>query len=636
MLRTMWREERGSALLLVVFMILLFAMLGVAVLGATIGGATRAQKSEDNLQTVHLADKALSEAVAHIMAQFNDQSINPTQITQQAEDFVGKFNDYSWRDNSDLDKAKSPEYQIKNICLLDVPSDISKQGLYCADHQTADNPASGNETTYLTSLRVTAEAVVNGVKRDLTQEVTLDTFPDFLKYSMGSEGNVNVNGAPLFIGSIYAGTQLSIRNAANYVYHSNQNLADTQYLYVVPSDNTTPINELFDDNGDPIESGKIQIQTDSTVQYYIGDSPTSQDLPQNSQSPQFHGLEPQIEFSEKKKFISIEVPDTFVDKAFDALGADGTVDYMLRDALMHAYDDHPINPADELLNLLRDYFRTIYSNQNRVLTVPSKPAAGASDEDVTLYHQAMSKLNDSLSHLSGPLYIDGDLTIGKDGLSKIYYDHEKTVNDWLVVNGDLTIDNDDPNTTIPIRANILVKGNIHLAGKLEMDSTIYSLIDSKTSKNEIADAQIRGLTINGVKRELVMIANSPIDIYRVDSFQNLDPGGYSKDSPNTLDAFFYTDKEAELYGVGSLFWLHGGFFAKDGMTINAVLGNTSQVPNQNTLQFEPQDEADGLNLKNARFVIDYDRDMFKTQGVGLPRVNKVRVHIGQKKLVPAS
>lgn len=37
------KEERGSALLIVLFMILIFTLLGLTVLSASIGGATRSQ-----------------------------------------------------------------------------------------------------------------------------------------------------------------------------------------------------------------------------------------------------------------------------------------------------------------------------------------------------------------------------------------------------------------------------------------------------------------------------------------------------------------------------------------------------------------------------------------------------------------
>ncbi|TXK85384.1 hypothetical protein [Paenibacillus sp. N3.4] len=60
------KEERGAALLLVLFIILVFAMLGLAVMSASIGGAVRSETKQKDVQSLHLADKALNEAVAMI------------------------------------------------------------------------------------------------------------------------------------------------------------------------------------------------------------------------------------------------------------------------------------------------------------------------------------------------------------------------------------------------------------------------------------------------------------------------------------------------------------------------------------------------------------------------------------------
>ncbi|WP_308637912.1 hypothetical protein [Paenibacillus silvisoli] len=628
----MIREEKGSAFLLVVFMMLLFTLVGVAVLGATIGGATRTQRTEDNLQTVHLADKALSEAIAHIKANFDNQTIRPSQLKEKMEQFVGNFNSYDPKD-SNLDEAKKPSYMIKNICLLGEPSDplnMSIVNLYCTG--IAKDQVNSNED-YLSSLRVTAEAVVNGVARELVQDVTLDTFPDFLKYAMGSEGEVSINGAPAFKGDIYAGTQLIIQKYANYTFNSADTYAPTQYLYVHPLTDPSGVKNIYVEDGDELGDGKIQIQSQQNIKYRTTPNGTPETLADMS-GEEFHGLQAKIELAEKKKFISINVAQSFIDKALDALGRSS--DDQLRDDLWNIYNKPVYFDEDGLLNQVKSLLAA-----NQLLTVPtapSLPAEDATSEELdaynaerSKYNQAISDLNNQLSNLSGAAYIDGDLTID-DGLNKIYYPN-KGISDWLIVNGNLTIRNNNP-TPISVRANILVKGNVTLEGNVEMDATIYSLHDSEDDMNEIKDAQIRGMTVNGEKREMVLLANSPIEIYRVTSFEDLEEG-YSSASVNTLDGFFYTDKNAVLYGVGSLFWIHGGFFAKNGLEINAVLGNTKPTADGSALDFENQNTNE-MNEQKARFVVDYNINVFLHQSVGLPRVNTVRVHVGQKKLLPVS
>ncbi|SFT29440.1 hypothetical protein [Paenibacillus sp. BC26] len=622
----MLREEKGSAFLLVVFMMLLFTLVGVAVLGATIGGAARTQKSEDNLQTVHLADKALSEAMAHIMARFDNQSISPSLLTQNVEEFVENFTGYE-DGISELDEAKKPEYRIKNICILGTVNPL-KQRLYCQNQSTATQSSTED---FLTTIRVTAEAEVNGVKRDLVQDMTLDTFPDFLKYAFGSEGDVVINGAPSFKGNIYAGDELLIQNVANYTYLNNPLNANTQFLYVDPVEDRSALDGIYVPDGDDLGNGKIQIQSQSKIKYRIDPQGTYQPL-ENLGDPQFHDLDSKVELTEKKKFLSIDVAQSFVDKAYDALGTGA--DPELREALWSAYT--PLDSGDALMTHLKGFLSELQSiSPITIPTAPTLPDSGATSEEQDSYNEAkadydraMTTLNTQFSNLSGAVFVEGDLTVGAD-LHQIRYTSKGT-HDWLIVNGDLTIQNDGPNSVIPIRANILVKGKVTLIGDLEMDSTIFSLQHDEL--NEIMDAQIRGMVVNDKKRELVMIANGPIDIYRVTAFQPLGDG-YKQSSIHTLDGFFYTDQTAELYGVGSLFWIHGGFFAKEGITINAVLGDTTSTETGNTLFFDPQDEG-RLDQKHARFVIDYNKDVFINQLAGLPRVNKIRVNIGQKKLLP--
>lgn len=640
-----WRDERGSAFLLVVFMILMFALLGVAVLGASIGGAQRSQRSEDNVQTVHLADKALSEALAYVMANFDKQSIDPNSLTTRMENFVEGFNNSGGFHNSggdsEIDPAKNPGYEIKQLCLLGTPSNLLKRGLYCADNVSSESTPAASETSFTNKLRITAEAVVNGMKRDLTQIVTLDTFPDFLRFAMGSEGDVIINGASLLKGSLYAGEELKLQNFADYSYHSMSNAAPTQFFYLKPADDGESASDANEDeSGDELGSGKVYVKTYGKIVYRTADNGEYGQLLTGTPNPMFHGLnEGTVSLTETKKFISIDVAQSFVDKAYAALGP--TANSSFRDGLWQAYANGGVNSESALMGMIKNDLSVFYSDFanryiQRVPTAPTDPGTSASDEeqaqyasDKQKYDADMAALNTKLSHLSGPVFVDGDLTIGKE-LQSIYYTaSEKGSADWLIVNGNLTVQNDSPDVEIPVRANILVGGKVNVVGKVGMDATIFSL--DGVQPNEFADAQIRGLMVNGLKRGLVLIANGPISIYRVDSFQPLN-GGYDKASVSTLDAFFYTDKEAELYGVGSLFWIHGGFFAKKSITINAVLGNTTETSGSDALNFADQN---GLNEQQARFVIDYNKDVFNSQYAGLPRVSVIKVIMGQKKLVSA-
>lgn len=77
------KSEQGSALVLVMFIVLLLTILGLAVLGATIGGAQRSETRESDVQSLHLAQKGLNEAAAYIQSELKGlqlEDIDPESL----------------------------------------------------------------------------------------------------------------------------------------------------------------------------------------------------------------------------------------------------------------------------------------------------------------------------------------------------------------------------------------------------------------------------------------------------------------------------------------------------------------------------------------------------------------------------
>lgn len=75
------KHEEGSALVLVMFLVLMLTILGLAVMGATIGGAQITETRESDVQSLHLAQKGLDEATAYIQSQLKDvEDIDPDTL----------------------------------------------------------------------------------------------------------------------------------------------------------------------------------------------------------------------------------------------------------------------------------------------------------------------------------------------------------------------------------------------------------------------------------------------------------------------------------------------------------------------------------------------------------------------------
>lgn len=86
--------------------------------------------------------------------------------------------------------------------------------------------------------------------------------------------------------------------------------------------------------------------------------------------------------------------------------------------------------------------------------------------------------------------------------------------------------------------------------------------------------------------------------------------------------------------MGSIFWLKGGFFSKGDLTVNAVLGNTSEpseaaLPSQ-LIFSEPQVTEPRAR---ERFRVIYNYKVYTDQQSSLPRVRKVNIAVSPMRLV---
>lgn len=244
------------------------------------------------------------------------------------------------------------------------------------------------------------------------------------------------------------------------------------------------------------------------------------------------------------------------------------------------------------------------------------------------YKEAFAAFKAKLANLSTSAIYNGNLYLG-DINKDTYIDNitdiskaNRTDNsgeqfsNWVIINGDLKLVSSNPSSWITIQANLLVTGDLYIEGNVKFDSTLYTLGETK-----IINASISGKD----EKELVVISKGPVLLNRVDEF---------KEKATNLQAFFYTDSTAELYGVGSIFSLNGGFFAKGTLTINAVVGDhVINEPGKYEFNFEDQNQPDP---SASRFSIRYNEKVFEHQKVGLPRVKQISINAGPVELKPQS
>ncbi|MFD2328297.1 hypothetical protein ACFSR7_03480 [Cohnella sp. GCM10020058] len=548
------------------------------------------------------------------------------------------------KEDINLDSLKS---DLKSIKLTSTEGQVGgASDIIKFDVKETQGIKVGGDVTKQFSITVQAKAEVNGVVRTLEQVISLDSYPEFLQYGLGSEQNVYLNGAPYLFGNLYSGLKLYVKNQADYRY--NMPVGDTTtFLH-----KGTAFPTIGGDGNLFLQDGSSLVATDR-----LGNNePTVVPLDNADELKKTTGLTiNDIQYRDSKKFVSVSVEESFLDKVAEAVG-----DTKINRNLPSLY---PSLPKDNVTAAAKSFLsNNLLSRAELSLSyvkLPQKPEALAPDADDVALADYNDRMKDYRSAFIGYMpsataIYNGDLTIDGAELQHIlFYEKDKRYREpnelpsaefmksnWLIVNGNLTIDNPDKFNDLEVRANILVSGNVVIEGKVKMDSTIIALGEST-----IQDAEIFGLD----NKELLLISKGKILVNRFDSFNTVDktfiPDGPDLDgNPKVLQAFLYTDSDAELYGVGSAFWIKGGFFAKKDLVINAVLGNTSPhvIEGDPDSSYKKLDFDDDLNdgvypesdRLRSRFIVQYNSKIYDDQNVGLPRVKQINVNIGKKRLVP--
>ncbi|WP_249901028.1 hypothetical protein [Paenibacillus sp. PK3_47] len=586
------RSEEGSALVLVMFIVLLLTILGMGVLSATVGGAVRTETRENDVQSLHLAQKGLDEATAYIQARLAKMTdINPDKL----EDVL-----------RGLDKEGlnvSTEFGAGNSGTIDYIEYKNKKLV-------------GQLREYY--IDVEASALVNGVQRTLQQRITVDSYPDFLKYAFGSEQNVYLNGAPVLKGNIYAGNKLIVSNRAQYTYLGDSSLTKvTMFPQIQPN------------GADTANSGEVFVQSLKNIEYHVydpsgngGEAKILADSPDMSQTVK-NILDinlDKINIKDQKKFVQINVEESFIDKLVEATSpANDIAAEQLRERL-----------GGKSKGELSEWLRTGSLIAARPVTSPPVKPEQNDEESDAAYQARLDQYNSELldyhryfMDMNQSHRVDGNLTIdGSDyyGLTFIETAKRGSLPKWLVIDGNLNIINNRAEF-VPIKANILVTGDVTIKGNVSFDSTMFVL-----GSTTVEDAVISGLGTGANQKELVLISKGPVLVNRIDAFTNTDPA--------EMNAFFYTDDVANLYGVGSIFWLKGGFFSKGDLTVNAVLGNADEpsgaVIGDELIISDPQVTDPRAR---ERFRVIYNHNVYTDQQSSLPRVRKVNISVSPMRLV---
>ncbi|MDQ0214533.1 hypothetical protein J2S13_000929 [Oikeobacillus pervagus] len=163
---------------------------------------------------------------------------------------------------------------------------------------------------------------------------------------------------------------------------------------------------------------------------------------------------------------------------------------------------------------------------------------------------------------------------------------------------------------------------------IEFDAVIYT-----QGKATVSNLNIKGLPRGQIKKQLILLSRDKLLITRVNEFNNFHHPKETKDAQDyipheneaitPLKAFFYTESNAELYGVGSLFFINGGLFAKKDLEINVIRGEIYKIdeasPTPNSTEIDQEDHY-------SRFIVDYNKSILLQNFDSLPKVDYLTIY----------
>ncbi|KMY64001.1 MULTISPECIES: hypothetical protein [Geobacillus] len=559
----MRKNEQGYSLVTTLLVITIFFLLGLTIVTAAVQHAQFTTVRVDDVQSLHEAKTELNEALADLKAQLSAPNF-----------FVDHriFTPNQWDQFLGTDSPSARENTIAGRLT-------ARYGVTMTDESEQYNIP--KDQVFLRALRLSKQFTDGHQVRTVERLIFVTNTPSFLKYALGSNKDVVLNGG-VYVekGNVYAGQDAYASNATNYVKQNGQ-LTVASPNAGMPRLSSSSV--WYTSDGQLMACGQTtSCWTASQTRFSMSGSWTPlwpTDVVEPAPSTK----------QENEDFIDVDFDLTVADKLLQASDISRTSDSYLEDI-------QRVQEATDKANALR-YLAVELSNRWTPIvidsTVPIEKAIKQSSKEKPLY-------------LDGSGVLTGDVDIRTDAANK--------VNQWLIVNGDLTLNGPtNSNHFINVYGNFIVFGNMTITGNVKLDASIYVMGKTKIYQSRVERAE------SG--KGVVLLSKGTLDLSRINEFDNPSP------TPN-LKGYFYTDSSATIYAVGSYLYIEGGLFARgngatapdadvEGLVVNAFRGQVNG-DNGEPGQFTPINDP-----LSSRLIVRYRPEVLIEQGTGLPFVNRL-------------
>ncbi|MFJ5768460.1 hypothetical protein [Psychrobacillus sp. NPDC093180] len=577
------KNQNGYTLLITIVILILFSILGLSLLTLTMGGVSKNDIRQDNVRSVDLSEKGID----HITHQIN------AELTKKLEESSGltRTNFISLL-NSTINKYKcttgtavvdpNGKTGVYNACIKDV------KPTYEIGQPTVENDlrklivfeskgTSGNSSnTLLTEIEIGAESA-----------------PETLKYAVGTnlnkkdglqegEGNLYMHGGVTVKGDFKVDGNIITRDHG-YAYLGGDQWIPSILPESKPSDGATSSKlvlgqDFYRLNSNVSYSSHINSNTPKGSSY---SNPT--DIKQLFRT----GYAPKI--VQRNPVISpIGIDDQKANFYLSSGEKFSTGLYKKISNINKPSSKSIPTYTDRKTECIRSGFFVCYEYRN----IDTEKEDGSFE---------MTNNN-----IFGQLSTIGNLEI---------IDSNTVFNKGLYVGGNLQIGNnnntDDPNNYSPVTLDgpIYVKGDVNIQGA-NLRSNVLLYVEGDVN---IKYSTINGKTLkDGKQGSLIIFSKGEIKISN---------NSVNQDTPSIIKGFFYSEKDLEIYGVGSNISIEGGISARR-IVLNAIRGRASDNSfpgaknivwwNGRKYVYDYFEGVSGQASRNSRLQIIYDQEIIET------------------------
>jgi hypothetical protein len=675
----MINNERGNTLITILLVTLIFTTLGLAIVGASISGAKRTETRESDISITNESMNTVQQMTSDITGGIGRLDVKSYLIERNNIRKVDSDYDTDLvRVLLDVidETRKSKNDTISCLTILDVSNKNAKSiessnSCLGTDLNKYDSKFNINRELDFTRafdiILVTTNPndLEGDIKRTVKKRLIISPIPSFLKYAVGSSDSSNdeaglfLNGSANIVGNVFA-NQLAIQKNAKYQLKTKTWLEESTDMTSFMGDlysSTSKLLPLVKDEKNFYKKEIPELKHDSqfvdidfidsfnkTLNEFLIDSEIT-----GTTNGRLFTMGDTLKEDLQTKMATIIATETVIDSSgrVEKVESQENPTSLLGDDAAALKDSFLISSESEAIQYTGDVKikgDLVILSENNSITFNDRLIVDGdlyivSYDDIKFLDHVYVTGETHLINFDGKLELDESL-ISADSIhmeSHVNNSDSKLNSKGIKLEGHVVTGNQleirPLNSSIQIHNNMISNRKLTINGDesgethAENDQVIFNSVIYVGGNTSISNVNILGTEeiIDEEKTEgqLILLSKGDLLMTRMNEFSNFDKEKErdkpylpeEKDEIKPLQAFLYTEGEAELYGVGSLFYINGGIFAKNRLEINAIRGQVNNIESVN----------DAGEDYLSRFIVNYNQEVLLKRIDALPIVEQLQV-----------